>query len=120
MTDLQFEKVQKELREEMKAQGYGWINGRYNKPPVELGYEKRGQELSCISMINSILAYDCKGWTDAEMVMQYEEGQRYNYLADYVDALGRDRVVELIQAQIDDVADVVYAGYVTSSEVQIA
>jgi len=102
MNDLKREKMEKELREEMKAQGYGWINGNYHKPPEELGFGKRASELSCVNMINSILAYNWHGFS-AEEIMQIEEKSRYNYLADYVDVLGRDRVVELIQAQIDDI-----------------
>lgn len=94
---------EKELREEMKALGYGWINGSYNRPPEELGFTKRLSEFSCISMIDSILCYSCKGWQDAEAVMQYEENHPYNYLADYVAVLGRERVIELIQGQIDDI-----------------
>ena len=59
MTDKQFEQAQKELREEMESLGYGWINVKYIKPPEE--YEVRKEELSCISMINSILAYHWYG-----------------------------------------------------------
>jgi hypothetical protein len=102
MNDLRLEQAEKQLREEMKSQGYGWINGRYNKPPAELGFEKRQKELSCISMINSIVAYHWFGQS-AEEIVQMEENSKYNYLADYIDVLGRDRVVELTQGQIDDI-----------------
>ena len=61
------------------------------------------EELRCIDMINSILAYDWFGET-AEEVMQMEERGHYNYLADYVTMLGRDKVVALIQGQINDIA----------------
>ena len=61
------------------------------------------EELRCIDMINSILAYDWFGET-AEEVMQMEERRHYNYLADYVTMLGRDKVVALIQGQINDIA----------------
>ena len=100
MTDKQFEQKKKELREEMNAQGFGWINGKYIKPPKE--YELRDRELWCIDMINSILAYDWYG-QDAEWVMQHEEKAYKNYLAEYVTLIGRKKVVELIQDQIDSI-----------------
>lgn len=100
MTDNQLDLAKKQLHEEMNALGYGWINGKYNKPPKE--YELRNQELSCIDMINSILAYGGFGYT-AEEVMQMEERKHYNYLAKYVELFGRDKVVALIQGQIDSI-----------------
>ena len=100
MTDRQYEQKKQELREEMNARGFGWINGKYIKPPKE--YELRDRELSCISMINSILAYNWFG-KDAESVMQYEEKAYKNYLAEYVALFGRKRVVALIQEQMDSI-----------------
>lgn len=102
MNDMQLDKVKKELREEMNSKGYGWINGTYHKPPTELGYEKRQLEFNCIEMINSILAYDWSGQS-AEEIMQMEENSRYNYLDKYVDVLGREKVVDLIQGQMNDI-----------------
>lgn len=106
MTDKQLRQAGVQLREEMRAHGYGFIDGKYIEPPEE--YETRKEELYCISMINSILAYQCAGMTDAERVMQSEERRYHNYLADYVKVLGRARVVELIQGQIDDIAYVAH------------
>ena len=103
MTDNQLEQKTRELRDEMNAQGFGWINGKYIKPPKE--YDLRQQELSCINMINSILAYDWFG-QDAEWVMQHEEKAYKNYLAGYVEMFGRERVVELIQGQIDSIKEI--------------
>lgn len=100
MTDRQYEQKKEELRKEMNAQGFGWINGKYIKPPKE--YELRERELSCISMINSILAYNWFG-EDAEQVMQMEEKAYKNYLAEYVALFSRKRVVELIQEQISSI-----------------
>ena len=105
MTDRQVKKVEADIR----AKGYGWINGKYHEPPEEI--KIREKELSCISMINSILAYQSAGMTDAEEVMQMEERNYYNYLADYVETLGRDKVVTLIQGQIDDIAYVKHCVY---------
>lgn len=103
MTDKQFEQKKKDLREEMNSQGFGWINGNYIKPPRE--YELKEKELSCISMINSILAYNWFG-EDAESVMRMEERAYKNYLAEYVALFSRKRVVELIQEQIKSIKDI--------------
>lgn len=59
MNDKQFEQAKKQLREDMRAIGCGWINGNYIKPPKE--YALRKEELSCINMINSILCYTIRG-----------------------------------------------------------
>jgi hypothetical protein len=101
MTDRQLDQAKKALREEMNAHGYGWINGNYIKPPKK--YYLRDREIWCIEMINSILAYQGAGMTDAEKVMQMEECNYYNYLAEYVEMFGRDKVVALIQGQIDSI-----------------
>ena len=57
-------------------------------------------------MINSLLCYDCVGFKNAEEVMQKEEKSDFNYLKTYVEKLGRERVVELIQEQIDSIEHV--------------
>ena len=100
MTDKQLEQANKDLRDEMNSQGFGWINGNYIKPPTE--YEMMKKKLSCVSMINSVLAYDWHGDT-AEDVMIYEENSWFNYLAEYVELFGRANVVALIQEQINDI-----------------
>ncbi len=103
MTDKILEQKKQALRKEMNAKGFGWIDGKYIKPPKE--YKMREEELSCIDMINSILAYDWFG-EDAESVMQHQERQFCNYLEDFVDMFSRDKVVELIQGQLDDICDI--------------
>ena len=113
MTDKQLDQAKKELKEEMNAHGYGWINGSYVQPTKE--YYLRDRELWCIEMINSILAYNGAGMTDAEAVMQMEERAYHNYLADYVELFGRDKVVALIQGQIDSMSHV-KAGVFTDNE----
>ena len=55
MNDKQLEQAKKQLREDKRAIGCGWINGNYIKPPKE--YALREEELSCVNMINSILCY---------------------------------------------------------------
>jgi hypothetical protein len=97
------EQKEKELREEMMAHGYGWIDGKYTQPPEE--YMLRKEELSCISMIDSILAYGGFGLT-AEQVMKFEERSYHNYLDQYVKLFGRAKVVELIQGQIDSISSI--------------
>lgn len=97
------EQKEKELREEMRAHGFGWIDGKYIQPPEE--YRLRKEELSCISMIDSILAYGGFGFT-AEQVMKNQERAYHNYLDQYVKLLGRTKVVELIQGQIDSISSI--------------
>ena len=104
MNDTQLNEAKKQLREEMNANGYGWIDGKYIKPPKK--FYLRDRELWCIEMINSILCYNCQGFTDAEAVMQHEEKRYHNYLAEYVEMFGRDKVIDLIQGQIDSIAGV--------------
>lgn len=109
MTDKQLKQAEQQLREEMHSRGYGWINGNYINPSKQ--YQIRDEELNCISMINSILAYQSAGMTDAEEVMQMEENSYRNYLAKYVALFGRDKVVTLIQGQIDDIDHVQHSVY---------
>lgn len=98
------EQKKKELREEAEAKGYGYFGGFRVQPPEE--YRLRKEELNCISMIDSILCYNCRGWQDAESVLKYEETSYHNYLADYVKLFGRDKVLELIQGQIDSIESI--------------
>lgn len=65
-------------------------------------------ELGCIDMINSILAYSYRDdpFFSAETIMRKDEDLPYPYLAEYVKALGRYRVVELIQEQLNDIKGV--------------
>lgn len=91
----------KELHREMRKKGFGWNKGEYVKPSKE--YIIQSEELSCIDMINSILCYQCAGYEDAEKVLEHEEKSHYNYLAKYVELLGRERVIALIQEQINSI-----------------
>lgn len=113
MKDRVYEQEKNKLREEMRAHGFGWINGKYIKPPTE--YEMMSKKLSCIDMINSILCYNCNGYKDAEKVMEHEERSYHNYLAEYVTLFGRNNVIALIQEQINSIADV-KCGVHTDSE----
>lgn len=104
MNEKELEVKKESLRERIRAEGFGWQNDRYTTPPEK--YLKAQAELSCIDMINSILCYDCAGWSNAESVMAYEEKSYYNYLADYVKKIGRERVVKLIEEQMRSIAAV--------------
>ena len=102
MNDKQFEQAKKQLRKEMNAIGCGWINGNYIKPPKE--YALREEELSCISMINSILCYTIRGEKDAAAVLRKKRKKENTYLSEYVDKKKKKKVIQLIQEQIDDIA----------------
>lgn len=97
MNDFELEMEKKKLANA----GCGWKNGVYYKGTPEQEIRKR--ELSCIEMINSILAYDCRGYSVANDVLKYEKNSYYNYLENYVTELGESRVLELIQGQIDSI-----------------
>ena len=101
MTSKQLE----EKRGEIRARGYGWINGAYIEPPADIALELK--KIDCIDMINSVLAYPCQGMTNADDVLTYEEKSYFNYLKEYIDKLGRDVVRALIQEQINDIVRVV-------------
>lgn len=91
------EKRKKELNEKIKAQ-IKWLPGK------KLINERN--ELNCIEMVNSLLCYEYAGFKNAEEVMQREEKSDFNYLETYVEKIGRKRVVELIQEQIDSIEHV--------------
>lgn len=103
MTDKELHNAKEALRKEIEANGFGWQGNKYVQPTEE--FKKKRKELDCVDMINSILAYNCMGYQNANDVLRYEEEESYkNYLKDYVDVLGRDRVLELIQGQIDSIS----------------
>lgn len=104
MTNKQLEHAKRDLFEEMRSCGYGYIDGKYINPPKK--YRIHEEELSCIEMINSILCYTCRGYKDAVKVLEYEERSYFNYLKDYVKTLGRNKVIALIQGQIDSISGV--------------
>lgn len=77
-------------------------------------YKKKCCEISCINMINSYIAYQ---WRTLYSICTPEELLNTNcpYLTEYIEKLGRDRVIELIADQIADV-DTVQIGVITDSE----
>lgn len=60
-------------------------------------------ETACINMIDSIICYGGFGKT-AEQILEGQEKAYHNYLEQYVEKLGREKVLELIQGQLDDIA----------------
>ena len=68
----------------------------------------------CLDMIESILCYDCKGYKTAKDVLDYENNAYHNYLSDYIEVLGENRVLELIQNRIDAIDHVVSDVYTDS------
>lgn len=97
MNDIELERERQKLR----AVGYGWVNGVFNEGTPE--QKIRARELECIEMINSILAYDCKGYSKAKDVLEYQKNAYHNYLEDDIKKLGESKVLELIQGQIDSI-----------------
>lgn len=110
MDDQTLEKKKKELRGEYKARGFGWIDGIFIKPSQD--YILRNEELRCIDMINSILCYSCEGYKDAESVLEYEENSYRNYLSEYVQTLGREKVIGLIQEQIESIDHIEHSVFI--------
>lgn len=109
MNDFELEMEKKKLSDS----GCGWKNGIYHKGTPE--QETRKRELSCIEMINSILAYDCRGYSAAKDVLEHEKNAYHNYLENYVTELGEARVLELIKGQIESI-DTVNVGVACDSE----
>lgn len=94
----------KQEEDDLRKQGVGWVNGEYHKGTPE--QEKRMKELSCCEMLDSIICYGPK-FTNGEDVVAYEENNYRNYLEDYIKDLGRERVVELAQEQLEDIKEII-------------
>ncbi len=94
---------------------YDTVGGRHEyffgarKCKLAPDQKRRLDELSCVSMIDSIIAYGGKGLS-AQEILDLEKGSYHNYLADHIEKLGEERVLELIQGQLDSIAYVGYAG----------
>ena len=97
MTDKQMDLIRKQLPARTRVPWKDWTEEQ----------KQIDRELSCISTINSILAYGGLGY-DAETIMKREEESYHNYLADYVKLFGRKKVIELIQGQINSIERIAY------------
>lgn len=89
MTDYEIEK-------EMNSMSCGWNNGHYIRGTEQ--EERRRKELSCMGMINSILAYGGFGLSAEELIWKQEK-LGGGYLMDYIELLGRQTVIKLIEEQ---------------------
>ena len=100
MNKKKFEEEKATLRNDIHANGYKFY---YDDLPTE--YKIRRQKLNCIDMINSLLCYQCRGYKKAKDVLEYDMNTAYrSYLKEYVECLGEDTVLKLIQEQINDIA----------------
>ena len=73
-------------------------------------YRRLNKEIWCREMVNSILCYGGFGKT-ATQVYEAEEKSPHNYLKDYVDVLGKVRVMEIIKEQIESIVDIRHCVY---------
>lgn len=65
--------------------------------------KKTYNTLSAIRMINSVLAYHWVEGETAEELLDKELNRYKSYLQEYVDKLGREKVLELIENQMNDI-----------------
>lgn len=64
------------------------------------------QLMSCVEMINSVLAYNWNGET-AKDLLDWELSDRYkSYLKEYVNHFGYDVVLDLVKEQMMDIAEI--------------
>lgn len=99
MTNKELEVERQKIRDVIR-------NAEGNRTRVASEVKRRQQELACIDMVNSLLAYDCRGCKSAEEVVLRDENNFHSYLANYVKELGRERVTELVQDQINDITGI--------------
>ena len=90
MTDKEIDNEENALRD--AGYGYNYKTGKIGKGTAD--QKKRMEELNCLRMINSVIAY---GGSTVDQVLKNE------YMKKYVDNLGEERVKELIATQLDDI-----------------
>ena len=97
MTDFELSQAKKKLTEQMRKTSIE--NG---KPTHE--QKRQYEKYLCISMINSVIAYDWYEGQTAKELLDWELNDRYHsYLEEYVNKLGYDEVLALVQDQLDDI-----------------
>lgn len=101
MTPEVLKKRTDDLNKRLKNAGYGWIDGKYTKPPHPEYMETL--ELQCVDDINSVLTYNFEDDMTANDILTLQDGNEYDFLSDYKDILGRDYVLYLIENQIADI-----------------
>lgn len=100
LTDKEAEEIKNSLRE----RGIGWANGVYHKGTLE--EERLFDELDCIDMINSILAYSPFTFKSENINNEAEQALKNRYLERYKESLGSNRVKELIKGQISAISSI--------------
>lgn len=79
LTDKEAEEIKNSLRE----RGIGWVDGVYHKgTPKE---ERLFDELECIDMINSILAYSLFTFKPKNLNSEAEQALKNRYLKKYIE-----------------------------------
>lgn len=100
MTDYELSQAKRQLSEQM------WKSREENgksTPEQRREYEK----LLCVSMINSVIAYDWYEGQTAKELLDWELNDRYHsYLEEYVEKFGYDTVLALVQGQLDDIVSI--------------
>ena len=100
MTDYELSQAKRQLSEQM------WKSREENgksTPEQRREYEK----LLCISMINSVIAYDWYKGETAKELLDRELNHKYrSYLEEYVEKFGYDEVLALVQGQLDDIVSI--------------
>lgn len=94
LTDKEVE----EIRDSLRKKGIGWVNGVYHEGTPE--EERLFDELECIDMINSILAYSPFTFKSENLSSEAEQALKDRYLKKYIEILGSNRVLGLIKGQI--------------------
>lgn len=96
MTDVELDALKKRMRDNLTLS--------------ENERDRIRNELWCVEMINSIIAYSYSSgfppnFTGEDLVKN-EESKKYSYLSEYIKSLGRSTVVKLADGQICDVSAV--------------
>ena len=100
MTDFELSQAKRQLSEQM------WKSREENgKPTPE--QKRQYEKFMCVSMINSVIAYDWYEGQTAKELLDWELNDRYHsYLEKYVSKFGYDEVLALMQDQLNDIKSI--------------
>ena len=100
MTDFELSQAEKQLIEQMQKT---CEESGKSTPEQRREYEK----LLCVSMINSVIAYDWYEGQTAKELLDWELNDRYHsYLEEHVNKFGYDEVLALVQDQLEDIESI--------------
>lgn len=100
MTDYELQQAKRKLAEQMRK-----AREESGNPTDEQG--RQYKKLLCVSMINSVIAYDWyEGETAKELLDRELNHKHRSYLEEYVNIFGYDEVLALVQGQLDDIQDI--------------